>query len=440
MKQVILVAHGEGNPSFSIPKVKTITPANTALSFQTAKEYMDSDQAWPEYASTSFGEFSPLSDDDCRALFGKIPKGDGIVSTGLRRGKDVGGVSIFALRVHDINAENIMDFITTNSITSMILLACRERSDKTNINLSNSSVTSLFSLVQEHVGVALAVQRDVSHPPLHALALMALEAADSKAPATLAQMLEDQKKAPGSTSVAAVDQSDITPQDWQHLQDILLLNSFINVFGMQKVYKDHGDKAYDITKNEQAAAFTQACASALNYVITSAMGGFLNLRDQTAQSITKTYKKAEFHLGFLSDLFKAFAFPESTLTALDGVLNAVVDSLTKIEFNEQEKTVDHLLFMYVFEKVPGMDMKLPHLRLFYLKIDTKSWKISMCKSTVTEINFQCNYIDENWEMNPFQVAKQRDQIQALLTKMSGLSMEQLDNKLTPSVVDTGKPK
>ena len=59
MKQVILVAHGEGDPSFSIPKVKTITRANTPLSFQMAKKYIESSKSWPEYSSTSFGEFSP---------------------------------------------------------------------------------------------------------------------------------------------------------------------------------------------------------------------------------------------------------------------------------------------------------------------------------------------------------------------------------------------
>ncbi|MEZ7197069.1 hypothetical protein [Pseudodesulfovibrio karagichevae] len=303
---------------------------------------------------------------------------------------------------------------------------------------TNYSVTSLYSLLQTRLKTSPSERLDERTSPLHTMAMMALEAACSDAPKTLAQMLDDQSKAPGSTSIAAVDNNDITPDDWQHLQDILLLNSFINVYGMQKVYADHGNKAYDISNKTEAAAFTQACASALNYVTTSAMGGFLNLRNQTAQSITKTYKRMEFHLDFLSDLFKAFSFPKATLIALDGVLKSVVESLKKIEFNDQLKTVDHLLFMYTFEEVPGMDIKLPHLRLFYLKINTRTWQMSMHKATVTEIDFQCNYMDEDWEMNPFQVAKQRDQIQSLLTKMSGLSMDELNNKLTPAVVDTGK--
>ena len=127
MKKVILVAHGEGVQSFSIPKVKTITKARLPLSFKTAKEYMESSKSWPEYASTSFGEFGDLSDVDCTSLFGKIPVGNGIVSTGLRRGGDKGGPLIYALRGNDITKDDVKDFIAANNITSMVLLACREQ-------------------------------------------------------------------------------------------------------------------------------------------------------------------------------------------------------------------------------------------------------------------------------------------------------------------------
>lgn len=127
MKKIILVAHGEGGQgTFSIPKVKTITPANTDLTFKKAKEYMDSSNTWPEYSSTSYGEFGPLDDQDCRDLFNKVPTGIGIVPTGLRRGKDVAGVPIYVLRgANDISRDEISAFIEANAITSLILLACR---------------------------------------------------------------------------------------------------------------------------------------------------------------------------------------------------------------------------------------------------------------------------------------------------------------------------
>ena len=126
MNKVILVAHGEGGKgTFSIPKAKTITPAKTDLTFTKAKEYMDSSHTWPEYASTSFGDFEALTDQNCIDLFGKVVKGNGIVSTGKRRGGDFGGPLIYALRGNDITANDIEHFVNSNAITSLVILACR---------------------------------------------------------------------------------------------------------------------------------------------------------------------------------------------------------------------------------------------------------------------------------------------------------------------------
>jgi hypothetical protein len=127
MKKIILVAHGQGGAgTFSIPKVKTITPANEALAFAKAKEYINSSKTWPEYSSTSFGDYGPLSDNDCRDLFGgKIPAGEGIVSTSLHKGKDVGAPLIYALRNRNLNRDALEQYINTNNITTLILLACR---------------------------------------------------------------------------------------------------------------------------------------------------------------------------------------------------------------------------------------------------------------------------------------------------------------------------
>lgn len=127
MNKAILVAHGAGDSgTFSIKNVTTITRSGESLSFATAKEYMNSNKSWPEYASTNFQDFSPLSSVDCTALFGKTVPGSGIVSTGLRRGGDMAGALIYALvGTNDIDANDITIFMTTNKITSLVLLACR---------------------------------------------------------------------------------------------------------------------------------------------------------------------------------------------------------------------------------------------------------------------------------------------------------------------------
>jgi len=126
MKKIILVAHGSGgHGTFSIPKVKTITKATVALSFDEAIAYMNSTKSVPEYSSTSFDQFGHLSDADCLALFTTVPKGNGIVNTGIHRGGDLGGPLIYALRGSDIGKDELEEFIKKNSITSVVLLACR---------------------------------------------------------------------------------------------------------------------------------------------------------------------------------------------------------------------------------------------------------------------------------------------------------------------------
>lgn len=93
---VILVAHGsERSGSFSNPNIVIITKAKKPLSFAEAKEYLGG-KAFPEFKSSSLGEFAGLSDGDCLALFGKaVGAGPGLVDTGEKR---KGGTRILALR------------------------------------------------------------------------------------------------------------------------------------------------------------------------------------------------------------------------------------------------------------------------------------------------------------------------------------------------------
>lgn len=69
MKKIIIAAHGNSREGLGDPSVKTITKAEQPLSFGEAKAYMDG-AFFPEYASASMSEFSPLSDADCLDLFG----------------------------------------------------------------------------------------------------------------------------------------------------------------------------------------------------------------------------------------------------------------------------------------------------------------------------------------------------------------------------------
>ena len=124
METIILVAHGaQQSGAFSNPKVKIITKAGQPLSFADARAYMDGGTA-PEFASSSLGSFGPLSDDDCTALFGVVPPaGPGYVFTGKRRGGDMTGYRIFALRGQEVSFAEIGIF--AQQYEKVILLACR---------------------------------------------------------------------------------------------------------------------------------------------------------------------------------------------------------------------------------------------------------------------------------------------------------------------------
>jgi len=255
-------------------------------------------------------------------------------------------------------------------------------------------------------------------------------------------LLQDSKKAPGTKAIAVVDSDSLTQNDLQNYHDQNLLTSFISLFAQQKVYQDNGGKAFDITDPRQAAAFTQATVNATNYVITKALSGFLTIGESVAQSFSKSTTSASLHIDFLSALFGGFGFSAEVFTQLDAILTNVFSTLKTLDFSSESSssTVDHMIFVTTFEPVEGLPgFKLPHLRLFYLKIAQKSWKVSLGKSSVEHFSFDMNYIDTKWTMNTDQVDAQRTQIQALLTKMSGASLDALDQLLSPQVVDT-KPK
>lgn len=124
MSTIILVAHGnQMQGSFSNPKVKIIAKAGEGLTFADAKAYMDGGVA-AEYASSSLGSFGMLSNADCTALFGLIPTaGPGCANTGKRRGGDMRGYQILALRGTNASFAEIGVF--AQGYDKVILLACR---------------------------------------------------------------------------------------------------------------------------------------------------------------------------------------------------------------------------------------------------------------------------------------------------------------------------
>lgn len=124
MATIILVAHGnQRSGAFSNPKVKIITKSGQPLTFQEATDYLRGGNA-PEFASSSLGDYGRLSDADCTALFGVVPaNGPGYIDTGKRRGGDMNGYPIYALRGQDVPFLDIGLFAA--GYDKVILVACR---------------------------------------------------------------------------------------------------------------------------------------------------------------------------------------------------------------------------------------------------------------------------------------------------------------------------
>ncbi|OJD34074.1 uncharacterized protein BKCO1_25000146 [Diplodia corticola] len=133
---IVVVAHGDQRPgAFSNQNVKIITRSGQPLSFQEAIDYMEGKSSPGEFASSSLGDYYPLSDEDCKGLFhGNVPgegpqSAVGLVATGSK--VKVKNWPIFALRG---DGDKKMSFVelclaAKKEGTNVMILACRVPKD-----------------------------------------------------------------------------------------------------------------------------------------------------------------------------------------------------------------------------------------------------------------------------------------------------------------------
>lgn len=235
--------------------------------------------------------------------------------------------------------------------------------------------------------LAYSAQAAPAHATRNPMRLLAASAPDP-APDTLFSMLQSDSKAPSSTAVAVVPtdsdgKPSLSSDQVQQLKDVMMLTSFISVASMRHLYQTDWAKVVpDITKPDGAATFVKDTAKAKNYILTSALGGYLSLNTSVARSFNQSTTSADLHLGFLTTLFDGFNFPKATLSELDGVLTSITKTLDglKMSWSDQSSTLDHMIFLYYFDSVQGIDVKIPKVRLYFLHIDQSSWTGSVGKA------------------------------------------------------------
>ena len=99
-------------------------------------------------------------------------------------------------------------------------------------------------------------------------------------------------------------------------------------------------------------------------------------------------------------------------------------------------TVDHMIFVFYFEPVPGLDLKVPKIRLFYLHIDHNSWLQVGGKheSSKSMIDFNMYYTDATFTMTWMPSEERFAKFQAAIEKLCNKSLKELEGYLNVKVV------
>ncbi|MEM7549599.1 MAG: hypothetical protein AAF363_07990 [Bacteroidota bacterium] len=267
---------------------------------------------------------------------------------------------------------------------------------------------------------------------IHSRVKLAVEDAPDNLPdpEALNGILENHRKAPGSTPIAAVPNSP-TDRMYDMLTQIQLLESYIAILTAYCIYNEHPEP-YDITDGTQAMEFIQAEAKWKNYVLTGGivkkLQAYLPLGEAVAYSMKKTVTNADIHAELLSALFGGFGFTKAVMTELDSILTNVASTLKGIslKFEKINQTMNHLISYYYFETVPGTgggEGQPPAMyqvvnRLFFLKINQKSWKVTIMKSSVSHFSFDANYFDSKAVMNSSMVGEDKQLISDSIKRLT----------------------
>eukprot|EP00588_Corethron_pennatum_P018152 CAMPEP_0194305022 /NCGR_PEP_ID=MMETSP0171-20130528/2559_1 /TAXON_ID=218684 /ORGANISM="Corethron pennatum, Strain L29A3" /LENGTH=296 /DNA_ID=CAMNT_0039056427 /DNA_START=172 /DNA_END=1062 /DNA_ORIENTATION=- len=255
---------------------------------------------------------------------------------------------------------------------------------------------------------------------------------DPEVPETLSDLVAAaNNEVPAVTAIAIVDKPSLTPDDMQNLQDIQLLQSFINVLATKNMYDTHG--AYDLNDKAQSLDFVVQYANQLNFAMTNSMGGYLNLEKASVFEVEKSITSAQIHTEVLSFLFKSMALPESALKELDALLTSVNQKL-EVSLEKTKSDLNHVLMFFYFEKVQGLDVKVAKMRFLFLTVEKSTWSATVGKSTVGKFMFKMTQVDTAATMNGELVEKDRDLIQKVIHKMTGGNLKSVMDSCSPKVV------
>jgi hypothetical protein len=263
---------------------------------------------------------------------------------------------------------------------------------------------------------------------------------------SLNDLLNGVVKTPGATSIVVAPEKGDISSAYNVLMQVQTLDSLISVLTAYCIYNEHPEP-YDTSKPEEASAFIRATAKWRNYVISGgnvkALASYLTLSSSTSQTLEKNLTSGNLHLEFLGALFADFNFPAKVLSQLDGILTRVFEKLSSINFSfeNQTDTFDHVITMYSIEKLEieggssaDPALYVPKMRVFYLKIDRKTWQVTILKSDVQNLNFKMSYFDAIYSVNSAVVASQIQNINQTIATLTGKTTSEINQVMNMQAV------
>lgn len=249
--------------------------------------------------------------------------------------------------------------------------------------------------------------------------------------------IKNSKEVPGSTTIVAVPEGGITPSEAQMYQDIVLLDSFINIIATQKVYdsikkkegEDNAKKVIGFSDPQLFALFMREWSDAAFEVITKTLAGILNFSSAVSHQYDKEVATADLRLDFIGELFGSFGFGPMATKGLSGLISSVIEGLKQVKasYSSESEKIDHVICVYYFEEIKGTTIKDAKLRLFHLHIDRSSWNVTIstaCSSTtISRTKFHMDYEDFTTSLSPDIMSTHRSMIRQMVIDKTKINLE-----------------
>ncbi|KAI9655941.1 MAG: hypothetical protein M1831_004786 [Alyxoria varia] len=245
--------------------------------------------------------------------------------------------------------------------------------------------------------------------------------------------------------------------NWNANQGMLslaqLYSGIVDITNRQK--RGHPDPYKITVESEALQAYADQADSGYNAMI-GPLAGFYIFSEGALQTFKKTFDRAQFHLGFLGELFKGFDLSDGTVKALDSVLTNFASAVGQYKFEQisEGKTINRAVKI---NNVPAVNISgndndplyaYPAVTTFiYMKVTAKAWKTVMSKmqggAEVEHIDFEMYWTATKCTLNTdwYNTTKPKfDKISQLVT---GKNLEafgaMLDNPITEPKQNESQP-